>query len=60
MSYYWFNKQELLQKTKENYGNGGKERASEYYHANKDVIKQKANEKKERRKRRRKKSRKGV
>ena len=25
MSYYWFNKQELLQKAKEKYGNGGKE-----------------------------------
>ena len=24
MSYYWFNKQELLQKAKEKYENGGK------------------------------------
>ena len=24
MSYYWFNKQELLQKAKEKYDNGGK------------------------------------
>ena len=29
MSYYWFNKQELLKKAKEKYGNnGGKEKAA--------------------------------
>ena len=32
MSYYWFNKQELLQKAKEKYhDNGGKENAAKYY-----------------------------
>ena len=44
MSYYWFNKQEILQKAKEKYDNGGKEKAAEYYQANRDVIKQKSNE----------------
>ena len=44
MSHYWFNKKELLQKTKEKYDNGDKEKSAEYYGANKDVIKQKANE----------------
>ena len=44
MSYYWFNKQKLLQKAKEKYPNGSKEKTAEYYQANKDVIKQKANE----------------
>ena len=43
MRYYWFNRQELLQKAKKKYDNGGKEKAAEYYQANKDVIKQKAN-----------------
>ena len=38
MSYYWFNRQELLQKAKEKYSNGGKEKAAKYYQANKDVI----------------------
>ena len=43
MSYYWFNKREILQKAKETYGNcGGKEKAAEYYQANKDVLKEKA------------------
>ena len=42
MSYYWFNRQELLQKAKEKYDNGGKEKATKYYQANKDVIKEKA------------------
>ena len=41
MSYYWFNRQELLQKTKEKYDNGGKEKAAKYYQANKDIIKEK-------------------
>ena len=31
MSYYWFNRQELLQKAKEKYDNGGKEKAAKYY-----------------------------
>ena len=43
MSYYKFNRQELLQKAKKKYGNGGKEKAAEYYQANKDVIKEKEN-----------------
>ena len=42
MSYYWFNRQELLQKAKEKYDNGGKEKATKYYQANKDFIKEKA------------------
>ena len=45
MSYYWFNRQELLQKAKEKYSNGGKEKASKYYKDNKDIIKQKSNDK---------------
>ena len=46
MSYYWFNRQELLQKAKDKYNNcGGKEKAVEYYLNNKDVIKEKANNK---------------
>ena len=45
MNYYWFNRQELLQKTKEKYDNGGKEKAAQYYQDNKDVIKEKANDK---------------
>ena len=39
MSYYWFNRQEILQKVKEKYDNGGKEKAAKYYQGNKDVIK---------------------
>ena len=32
MSYYWFNRKELLQKAKDRYDNGGgKEKAAEYY-----------------------------
>ena len=32
MSYYWFNRQELLEKAKDKYQNGGgKEKAAEYY-----------------------------
>ena len=46
MNYYWFNRQDLLQKTGEKYHNcGGKEKAAEYYLANKDVIKEKARKK---------------
>ena len=42
MSYYWFNRQELLQKAKDRYHNGGgKDIAAEYYIANKDVLKEK-------------------
>ena len=45
MRYYWFNRPEILQKAKEKYDNGGKEKAAKYYQANKDVIKEKANNK---------------
>ena len=41
MSYYWFNRQELLQKAKTIYDNGGKEKAGRYYKDSKDVIKEK-------------------
>ena len=42
MSYYWFNRQELLNKAKEKYDSGGgKEKAAKYYQDNKDVIKEK-------------------
>ena len=39
MSYYWFNKQEILQKAKERYS---KEKAVEYQLQNIEVIKEKA------------------
>ena len=39
MSYYWFNRQEILQKAKEKYS---KEKAAEYYAQNKEAIKQKS------------------
>ena len=45
MSYYWFNRQELLQRAKEKYDNGGKEKSAKYYQDNEDVIKKKANDK---------------
>ena len=46
MSYYWFNRQKLLQKAKDKYHNcGGKEKAVEYYLANKEAIKEKGNNK---------------
>ena len=38
MNYYWFNKQEILQKAKENYS---KEQAAKYYKQNKEAIKEK-------------------
>ena len=41
MSYYWFNRQEILQKAKENYS---KEKAAEYCKQNKDAIKEKSGE----------------
>ena len=44
MSYYWFNRQKLSQKSKDKYHKcGGKEKAAECYIKNKDVIKEKAN-----------------
>ena len=39
MSYYWFKRQEILQKTKERYF---KEKAAAYYKQNKEVIKEKS------------------
>ena len=46
MNYYWFNREEVLQKAEEKYHNySGKEKAAEYYVANKDVLKEKAKNK---------------
>ena len=43
MSLYWFNRQELLHKARDRYHNcGDKEKAVEYYIANKNIIKEKA------------------
>ena len=39
MFYYWFDKQEILQKAKKTYS---KEKAAEYYLQNKETIKEKA------------------
>ena len=39
MSYYWSNRQEILQKAKERYS---KKKAAEYYLQNKEVIKEKS------------------
>ena len=39
MSYYQFNRQEVLQKAKERYS---KEKAAEYYLKNKELIKEKS------------------
>ena len=41
MNYYWFNRQEILQKAKESYS---KEKAAEYYKQNKEAIKEKSRE----------------
>ena len=41
MSYYWFNRQEILQKAKERYA---KEKAAEYYLQNKEAVKKKSRE----------------
>ena len=41
MNYYWFNRQEILQKAKEKYS---KEKAAEYYLKNKEVINEKSRE----------------
>ena len=41
MSYYWFNRQEILQKVKEKYS---KEKAAKYYLKNKKAIKEKSRE----------------
>ena len=39
MSYYWFNRKEILQKAKERYS---KEKAAEYCLQNKETIKEKS------------------
>ena len=39
MSYYWFNREEVLQKAKERYS---KEKAAKYYLQNKEAIKKKS------------------
>lgn len=42
-SFYWFNRQELLQKAKDRYHNcSGKEKAGKYYLENKEVFREKA------------------
>ena len=41
MNYYWFNRQEILQKAKEKYS---KEKTAEYYAQNKEAIKEKIKE----------------
>ena len=41
MNYYWFNRQEILQKAKEKYS---KKKAAEYYPQNKEAIKEKSRE----------------
>ena len=41
MNYYWFNREEILQKGKENYS---KEKAAEYYKQNNEVMKEKSRE----------------
>ena len=46
MSCYWFNRSELLQKAKNKcYNYGGKEKAVRYYLENKEVLKEKTNNK---------------
>ena len=40
-NYYWFNRQEFLQKAKENYS---QEKAAEYYKWNEEAIKEKSRE----------------
>ena len=41
MNYYWFNRQEILQKAKEKYS---KEKGAEYYKPSKEGIKEKSKE----------------
>ena len=46
MSYYWFNRHELLKKAKEKYDNKVRnEKASNYYEDNKEAIKEKSRNK---------------
>ena len=43
IGHYWFDREEILQKSKEKYGNGGgKEKAAEHYERNNDILKEKA------------------
>ena len=43
MSYYWFNRQELLRKARNRYYYGGdKEKAAKYYSKNREVLSRKA------------------
>ena len=45
MSYYWFNRKELLKKAHDKYHKeGGKERAAKYYERNKEEVKKKQRE----------------
>ena len=40
MSYYWFNRKDLLKKVHDKYHNDGcKEKAAKYYEKNKEMIK---------------------
>ena len=41
MNYYWFNREEILQKAKEKYS---KEKTAEYYKQNKEAIKENSRE----------------
>ena len=46
MSHYWFNRQELLQKAKDwRHSSSSKEKAADYYIANKHVLKKKTKNK---------------
>ena len=46
MSYYWFNREELLKKANAKYhSKGGKEKAAKYYEDNKEARKEKAKNK---------------
>ena len=41
MKYYWFNRQEIMEKAKENYS---KEKTAEYHKQNQEAIKEKSRE----------------
>ena len=45
MSYYWFNRNELLENHIKSHKKGGKEQAARYYKENKEAIKKKTREK---------------
>ena len=42
---YWFNRPELLQKAKDKYHHHEGKKAAKYYHEDKDITKEKANNK---------------